>query len=74
MNRFVPLKKRSKKAQRAYYRTRRGTWHEFSPVTRVIPNKKHMDRDNYTLEDTSIASQLDRTYNRTSLCPSDSVR
>ncbi len=44
MNRFVPLEKRSKKARRGYYQLMRGSWHEFSPVTRVVPSKKLYQR------------------------------
>ena len=44
MNTFVPLEKRSKKEQRAYHRAQRGTWHEFSPVTRVVPSGKAYSR------------------------------
>ena len=44
MNTFTPLEKRSKKEQRAYHKARRGTWHEFSPVTRIVPNGKAYSR------------------------------
>ena len=44
MQTFIPLEKRSKKAQRAYHASQRGTWHEFSPVTRVVPNGKAYNR------------------------------
>lgn len=40
MNMFIPLEKRSKKEQREYHKARRGMWHEFSPVTRVVPSGK----------------------------------
>ncbi len=45
MTRFVPLEKRSKKAQRACYQMMRGSWHGFSPVTRIVPNKKRYQRE-----------------------------
>ena len=44
MQTFIPLEKRSKKAQRAYHASRRGTWHGFSPVTRIVPNGKAYNR------------------------------
>ncbi len=44
MQTFIPLEKRSKKAQRAYHASQRGTWHEFSPVTRIVPNGKAYNR------------------------------
>ena len=45
MQMFIPLEKRSKKAQKAYHRMQRGTWHGFSPVTRIAPNGKAYDRN-----------------------------
>ena len=44
MNTFIPLEKRSKKEQRAYHKAHRGTWHEFSPVTRIVQSGKVYDR------------------------------
>ena len=44
MTRFVPLEKQSKKAQKAYHRAQRGTWHDFSPVTRIVQSGKVYDR------------------------------
>ena len=41
---FVPLEKRSKKEQRAYYAKQRGSWNGINPVTRVVPNKKKYNR------------------------------
>ena len=35
MERMIPLEKMSKKAKRAYYAARRGTWGAISPVTRA---------------------------------------
>lgn len=37
---YVPLKKRSKKEQRRHYETQRNGWNGVVPVTRVIPDKK----------------------------------
>ena len=53
MKQFIPLEKRSKKQQRAFYQLMRESWHEFSPVTRVVPNgkryrrKKRVTREEY---------------------------
>lgn len=44
MNTFIPLEKQRKKQQRAYHKAQRGTWHEFSPVTRIVPNGKTFSR------------------------------
>ena len=41
---YVPLEKRSKKEQRAFYRARRGSWNGVVPVTKTVPNKKHDER------------------------------
>ncbi len=45
MQTFIPMEKRSKKQQRAYHAAQRGTWHEFCPVTRVVPNGKAYNRN-----------------------------
>ena len=42
--RLTPLKKMSKKEQRAFYAQQRGSWNGLSPVTRIVPNKKVYDR------------------------------
>ena len=44
MKTYIPMEKRSKKEQRAYYATKRGSWNGVRPVTQVIPNKKHYNR------------------------------
>lgn len=41
---MIPLRKQSKKAQRAFYAGRRGSFGALSPVTRVVPNGKRYDR------------------------------
>ncbi len=40
MNRFLPLEKRSKRAQRQAYAARRGSWNGVNPVSKVIPSGK----------------------------------
>ena len=44
MPKFVPLKKQSKKAQRAYHRRSRNDWGEIRPVTRVVESGKAYSR------------------------------
>ena len=44
MNRIIPLKKQSKKMQRAWHLQQRATWDGVNPVTRVVPDKKAYDR------------------------------
>lgn len=44
MKKMIPLEKRSKKEQKAWYARQRGDWNGVNPVTRVVPNKKHYDR------------------------------
>ena len=41
---LIPLAKQSKRKQRAYYTSRRGSWRGLSPVTRVVPSRKVYDR------------------------------
>lgn len=40
MKKFVSIDKKGKKEQKAFYSLQRGTWHEFNPVTRVVPDRK----------------------------------
>lgn len=40
----VPLKKQSKKNQRAHHARSRGDWNGLVPVTRVVRSKKAYDR------------------------------
>ena len=44
MKKMIPLEKRSKKEQKAWYARQRGDWNGVNPVTRVVPNKKHYNR------------------------------
>lgn len=44
MPRLVPIDKQSKKAQREYYKKKRGSWNGVCPVTRIVPNGKGYDR------------------------------
>ncbi len=41
---FVPLDKRSKKAQKEYHSKQRRTWGEIKPVTRSISSEKVYNR------------------------------
>ena len=41
---LIPLKKQSKKRQKAYHSAKRGSWGELSSVTRVVQSKKAYDR------------------------------
>lgn len=43
MERFVELKKMSKKAQKEFHAQKRETW-GFSPITRKVESKKHYSR------------------------------
>ena len=45
MKQLVPLKKQSKKAQKAHHARQRGSWYGISPVTRIVPNRKAYDRN-----------------------------
>ena len=50
MDKYIPLKKRSKKAQKEYHKQQRGTW-EINPVTRSVPNGKGYDRNKIKQQD-----------------------
>lgn len=44
MTQTVPLKKRSKRAQKEYHSRQRASWMGVNPVTRVVPSGKNYDR------------------------------
>ncbi len=44
MDRYIPINKKSKKAQKEYYAKKRNTWGEFNPMTRTMPNGKGYNR------------------------------
>lgn len=39
MEKFIPINKKSKKAQKEYYAKKRNTWGELNPMTRTMPNE-----------------------------------
>ena len=39
MANMISVSKMSKKAQREYYASKRGSWNGVNPVTRIVPNK-----------------------------------
>ena len=44
MKTYVPLNKRSKKAQREFHSRKRKTWGVTDPVTKSVPSKKTYNR------------------------------
>ena len=42
---MTPLAKQSKKVRKAFYASKRKTWDGFSPVTRVVRDRKKFDRN-----------------------------
>ena len=51
MEKFIPINKKSKKAQKEYYAKKRNTWGELNPMTRTIPNGKGYNRKKLKQED-----------------------
>ena len=45
MNKYVPIGKRSKAAQKEFYSSQRSTWNGLNPVTRTVKNGKAYDRN-----------------------------
>lgn len=52
---MVPLKKQSKKQQREFYSSRRGSWNGVCPVTRSVESRKNYDRNQAKREARSAA-------------------
>ena len=44
-NKFIPLEKQSKRKQKEYYASRRGSWGGVNPVTRTTPDPKVYKRN-----------------------------
>lgn len=42
---MTPISKQSKKEQRKYYASQRGSWNGVSPITRVVPSRREYDRN-----------------------------
>ena len=42
---MIPLKKQSKRQQREFYTSKRGSWNGVCPVTRTVESKKAYDRN-----------------------------
>ena len=51
MEKFIPINKKSKKAQKEYYAKKRNTWGELNPVTRTMGNGKGYNRKKLKQED-----------------------
>ena len=45
MSKYITLDKMNKKQKREYYSSLRGTWGNFSPVTRKVKNGKAYNRN-----------------------------
>ena len=45
MEKMIPIKKQTKKSQKAYYDRKRGTWGNIDPVSKVIESKKIYKRN-----------------------------
>lgn len=44
MKNFIPLEKQSKKQQKEFYSSKRGSWNGVNPVTKVVQSKKVYNR------------------------------
>ena len=51
MEKFIPINKKSKKAQKEYYAKKRNTWGKLNPMTRTMPNGKGYNRKKLKQED-----------------------
>ena len=51
MEKFIPINKKSKKAQKEYYAKKRNTWSKLNPMMRTMPNGKGYNRKKLKQED-----------------------
>lgn len=51
MEKFIPINKKSKKAQKEYYAKKRNTWGELNPMMRTMANGKGYNRKKLKQED-----------------------
>ena len=51
MEKFIPINKKSNKAQKEYHVKKRDTWGELNPMTRTMPNGKGYNRKKIKQED-----------------------
>lgn len=49
--RMILLKKQSKKEQRSFYASKRGSWNGVSPITRIVQSRRVYDRNRIKRED-----------------------
>ncbi len=54
---LTPIEKRSKREQRSYYASKRGSWNGLSPVTRVVQSRTVYDRNRVKRENRRIAGE-----------------
>ena len=45
MKTFVPIKKQTKRQQKAYHAQKRNTWGSVNPISRIIESKKAYNRN-----------------------------
>ena len=64
MEKYVPLSKKSKKAQKQFHAMQRSTWNGLNPVTRTVPNGKAYDRNKQKQRDFKDS----RNYGNESTC------
>ena len=62
MKQYVPINKRSKKAQKEYYSKLRITWSELNPVTRSVPSGKTYNRNKNKRESRKIGKEFRDGY------------
>ena len=56
---YIPMAKRSKRAQKEHFDKQRGSWNGVAPVTRVMPNKRAYERNRAKQADRSLQTAED---------------
>jgi len=71
MKKYVSVDKRTKKAQKEYYSSMRGTWNGINPETRTMPNGKGYDRTKSREEGKRISRSFDDGHDTDSFSVSE---
>lgn len=60
----IPMKKRSKREQKAFHAAQRGSWNGVNPISRIVPDKKKYDRKKWKQAEHQLDGDLPVLFHR----------